>query len=79
MSVSLTSAERVKDAAAPVTYTQVGESKREGNVAYAVVESSAAGNPLYLQVTRDRKDKIAAVKRYPLAPLAAAIRLGVIE
>lgn len=77
MGLSLTDAERTA-APAKLTYSPVGESKREGNATYQVVESSAAGAPLYLQVTRERKGKDDAVKRHPLAPIAAAIRLGVI-
>jgi hypothetical protein len=77
--VSLTAAEGRTAAPAKLTYTPVGESKKDGNATYVVVESSAAGKPLYLQVTRARKGKDDAIKRYPLAPVAAAVRLGVIQ
>jgi hypothetical protein len=79
MSVNLTSAERSPATPAKVEYTRVGESKREGNATYCVVESNAAGKPMYLQITRTRKGKDDAVKRVALAPIAAAVRLGILK
>lgn len=76
--VSLAQAETSAPAAATVTYKPVGAGKREGNATYQVVESSAAGKPMYLQVSRTRKGKPDSVKRIALAPIAAAVRLGVI-